>query len=120
MRLTLDITSISREISRENSREVFLQCVSEAMASLSDVVGIIDMDGFTIEKEFYCKELGILKVGDFAAHSYFFDIGVNWLDLLAKDRTSCPFVMKHIHRLPFWRAIRSLGSAFRYSGKYCR
>ena len=42
---------------------IFLQCVSEAMASLSDVVGIIDMDGFTIEKEFYCK--------DFAAHSYF-------------------------------------------------
>ena len=51
------------------------------MASLSDVVGIIDMDGFTIEKEFYCK--------DFAAHSYFFDIGVNWLDLSAKDRKSC-------------------------------
>ena len=49
----------------------FLQCVSEAMASLSDVVGIIDMDGFTIEKEFYCKELGIFKVGDLAARSYF-------------------------------------------------
>ena len=71
------------------------------MASLSDVVGIIDMDGFTIEKEFYCKELGILKVGDMAAHSYFFDIGINWLDLSAKDRKSCAFVMKHIHKLPF-------------------
>ena len=49
----------------------FLQWVSEAMASLSDVVRIIDMDGFTIEKEFYCKELGIFKVGDLAAISYF-------------------------------------------------
>ena len=33
------------------------------MASLSDVAGIIDMDGFSIEKEFYCKELGMIKVG---------------------------------------------------------
>ena len=41
------------------------------MASLSDVAGIIDMDAFTIEKEFYCKELGILKVGDLTAHSFF-------------------------------------------------
>ena len=79
----------------------FLQCVFEATASLSDVVGIIDMDGFLINRKFYCKELGILKVGDLTAHSYFFDIGLNWLDLSPKDRKSCAFVMKHIHKLPF-------------------
>ena len=37
------------------------------MASLSDVTGIIDMDGFSIGKEFSCKELGMLRVGDVAA-----------------------------------------------------
>ena len=44
--------------------------------SLKNVVGILDMDGFTIEKEFYCKELGIFKVGDVVARTYFFDLGI--------------------------------------------
>ena len=61
--LTSDITPISREI--------FSQCVSEAMASLSDVVGIIDIDRFLMNKKFFCKELGIIRVGDLAAHSFF-------------------------------------------------
>ena len=42
------------------------------MACLSDIVGILDMDGFLINKKFYCKELGLLKVGDATAHSVFF------------------------------------------------
>ena len=71
------------------------------MASLSDVAGIIDMDGFSIEKEFYCKELGMFKVGDLAARSYFFDLGIRWSDLCAKDRKSCWYVMRNIHKLPF-------------------
>ena len=33
------------------------------MTCLSDVVGILDMDGFIINKRFYCKELGLLKMG---------------------------------------------------------
>ena len=41
------------------------------MACLSEVFGILDLDGFTIEKKFYCKELSIIKVGDVAARSYF-------------------------------------------------
>ena len=76
--------------------------VCEAMGSqLSDVVGIFDMDGFLINKKFLCKELGIIRVGDVAARSYFFDLGIRWSDLCAKDRKSCAFVMKHIHKLPF-------------------
>ena len=59
------------------------------------------MGGFLINKKFFCKELGIIRVGDLAAHSYFFDIGVNWLDLSANDRKSCTFMMKHTHKLPF-------------------
>ena len=39
------------------------------------------MDGFSIKKRFYCKELGILRIGDAAAQSVFFDIGVKWAEL---------------------------------------
>ena len=39
------------------------------MACLNDIVGILDMDGFFINKEFYCNELGLLKVGDTTARS---------------------------------------------------
>ena len=45
---------------------------------LSDVVAVMDMDGFTINNKFYCKELGLLRVGDNEAQSFFFDIGVRW------------------------------------------
>ena len=68
---------------------------------LSDVVGILDMDGFTIKKRFYCKELGILKTGDAAAQSDFFDIGVKWAELTAKDKRTSQYVMRNIHKLPF-------------------
>ena len=51
------------------------------MASLSDVVGIIDMDGFLINKKIFCKELGIIRVGDLAARSYFFYLGIRWEDM---------------------------------------
>ena len=71
------------------------------MASLSDVVAIFDMDGFLINKKFFCKELGIIRVGDVAAQSYFFNIGVNWWDLSAKDGKTCAYVINHVHRLPF-------------------
>ena len=54
---------------------VITSVVCEAMASrISDVAGIIDMDGFLISKRFYGKELGLTRVGDTAARSVFFDI----------------------------------------------
>ena len=68
---------------------------------LSNVVGILDMDSFTIKKRFYCKELGILKIGDAAAQSVFFHIGVRWRDLTARDRKRCKYVMRYIYKLPF-------------------
>ena len=46
----------------------------EMFSQLNNTVGVIDMDGFTINKKFYCKELGILRVGNAAAQSYFFSI----------------------------------------------
>ena len=72
------------------------------MASrISDAVGIIDMDGFLISKRFYCKELGLMRVGDTTARSVFFDIGVRWDELSAKDKKTCGYVMRKIHKLPF-------------------
>ena len=63
-------------------------------------MGIIDMDGFRIQKQFLCKELGLLKVGKDTASSFFFDIGVRWSDLDEKDARSCRYIKKHIHKLP--------------------
>ncbi len=65
------------------------------------VVGIIDMDGFVVRKRFLCKELGIWRFGDVYASSYFFDIGLNWFELLEKEKRHCWYVMKNVHRLPF-------------------
>ena len=48
---------------------------------LDNVVAIMDMDGFTMNKKFHCKELALIKVGDVAAKSYFFDIGFEWSHL---------------------------------------
>ena len=71
------------------------------MACLSDVVGILDMDGFVVNKRFHCKELGMLKVGEAAARSVFFDTGLRQADLNQKDRKTCKYVMLNIHKLPF-------------------
>ena len=59
------------------------------------------MDGFVVNKTFYCKELGIIRIGDVAARSFIFDIGLQLCDLSAKDRKSCKYVMRFIHKLPF-------------------
>ena len=59
------------------------------------------MDGFQIGKKFFCKELGVIKVGDSEASSFFFDIGLHWNELNEKDKRTCNFVQKNIHRLPF-------------------
>ena len=70
-------------------------------STLKDVVGVMDMDGFTISKKFYCKELGLIKVGDVAAKTYFFDLGMRWSELHSKDKKTCDYVMRLIHKLPF-------------------
>ena len=44
------------------------------------------MDGFLVKKKFYCKELGILKVGNENAESYFFDLGIQWNELTEQEK----------------------------------
>jgi hypothetical protein len=68
---------------------------------LTDIAAIIDMDGFSVNGKFVCKELGFLKVGDATAQSFFFDIGLRWRDLTPKDLRTCKYVQTHIHKLPF-------------------
>ena len=68
---------------------------------LSDIVGIMDMDGVMVSGRFYCKELGMLKVGEAAARSVFFDTGLRWTGLNQKDRKTCQYVIRNIHKLPF-------------------
>jgi hypothetical protein len=74
---------------------------SIAMEMLGNVMGILDMDGFYIGGQFFCKELGMWKVGDVYARSYLFDSGIRWRDLDAKARKQCGYVIRNVHRLPF-------------------
>ena len=68
---------------------------------VSEIVAVIDMDGYRIQNKFLCKEMGLLKVGDTEAKSLFFDINLRWDDLTHKDRRACKYVQTHIHKLPF-------------------
>ena len=69
------------------------------MCKINSIAGIIDMDGFVIDRKFHCRELGIIEVGKEEGRSYLFDIGIRWQDLSLKDRKSCLYVMKNIHKL---------------------
>jgi hypothetical protein len=40
-------------------------------------------------------------LGYFEASSFFFDIGLLWNELNQKDRRTCNFIQKKIHKLPF-------------------
>lgn len=68
---------------------------------LNEIVAVMDVDGYQINKTFYCKELGFLKMGEETASSFFFDIGVRWKSLSEKEKSSCRWVCRNIHRLLF-------------------
>ena len=67
----------------------------------TNIVAIIDTEGYPIGKRFYCKELEIIKVGESEAKSFFFDIGLRWSDLSHKERQKCWFVRNKIYKQPF-------------------
>ena len=89
---------------------------------MENIVGVIDMDGFRIQKRFLCKELGLLKVGDDTASSFVFDIGVRWSDLDKKDTRCCKYLIRKsinfrweylvAHRLTLWRHWKSWSLIF--------
>ena len=45
--------------------------------------------------------MGLLKVGNTVAKSFFFDINLRWGDLTHKDRKTCSYVQNRIHKRPF-------------------
>ena len=67
---------------------------------MNNIAGILDLDGFTVNKKFLCRELGIIKVGQETGSSYHFDIGIRWGDLSPKDRKACMYVGRYVHKLP--------------------
>ena len=67
---------------------------------MNNIVGIIDLDGYTINKKFLCRELATIKVDQDTGTTYHFNIGVRWGDLTLKDRKSCMYVYRYIHKLP--------------------
>ena len=71
------------------------------MLKMNTIGGIIDMDGFKINKKFHCKELGTLRMDKEVAVSWHFDIGIEWTDLTYKDKKACMYLTKYIHKLPF-------------------
>ena len=68
---------------------------------MNTIGGIIDMDGFTIDRIFYCKEIGMLNLKEEVAVSYHFKIPFKWSDLSSKDKKSCAYLFKQVHKLPF-------------------
>ena len=68
---------------------------------MNQIAGIIDMDGFTIARKFYCKELGTINIKHDEGASYHFNLGIKWNDLSIKDRKNCTFVSTKIHKLQF-------------------
>ena len=50
------------------------------------------------------------KPHDVLPFDYFFDIGIRWHELTAKDRRTCGYVIRKVHKLPFgvpygWKAL---------------
>ena len=68
---------------------------------MDSITGVIDMDGFTVEKTFYCKELALIKNDQTYATSILFDLGLNWNQLNEKDQKTARYLKKYIHMIRF-------------------
>ena len=68
---------------------------------MDNITGVIDMDGCTINKIFYCRELACIRKGQTYATSTLFDLGLQWKDLSEKDKKAARFVKRYIHKIRF-------------------
>ena len=57
------------------------------------------MDGFVLDKTFYCKELGVLKLGEDEGRSFFF-VSTGTIPT-RKQQRHCMFLTRNNHKLPF-------------------
>ena len=64
-----------------------------------NIVGIIDLDGFSVQKTFFCRELGIITHGDTYGTSFHFNTPLRYEKLCKKDKIQVTFVQEYIHGL---------------------
>ena len=68
---------------------------------MDSITGVMDMDGFIVEKLFYCKELAMIKKNETYATSILSNLGLEWSQLNEKDKKSACFLEKYIHKILF-------------------
>ena len=75
---------------------------------MNTIVGILDMDGYVVNKKFYCRELEMLDVNKDTGTSWHFNTGLIWQDLSLKDQKCCTYVCRQIVKLEFndYRALQ--------------
>ena len=64
-----------------------------------NVIGILDLDGFFVQKTFFCRELGIIRHGDTYGTSFHFNTTLSYENLNEKDKIKTKFLQHHIHGL---------------------
>ncbi len=64
-----------------------------------NIIGILDLDGFFVQKTFFCRELGIITYGDTYGTSFHFNTTLCYENLSKKDKINVDFLQHHIHGL---------------------
>jgi hypothetical protein len=64
-----------------------------------NIVGIIDLDSFSVQKTFFCRELGLITHGDTYGTSFHFKTPLCYEKLNKKDKIQVKFLQEHIHGL---------------------
>jgi hypothetical protein len=59
----------------------------------------LDLDGFFVQKTFFCRELGIITYGDTYGTSFHFNTTLCYENLSKKDKINVDFLQHHIHGL---------------------
>src|SRR6266436_1864039 len=67
------------------------------MNILSDIVGVVDAQGYIVNDIFYPVELAV--VGDGYSYSYRLATNLNLSDMSPKDKEHCDYVYNHIHKI---------------------
>jgi hypothetical protein len=64
-----------------------------------NIIGVVDLDGFFVEKNFFCRELGIIAYEDTYGTSFHFKTELSDENLNEKDRINAKFLQRNVHGL---------------------
>ena len=64
-----------------------------------NIVGILDLDGFFVQKTFFCRELGLITHEDTYGTSFHFNMTLRYEELSKEDKINVNFVQNNIHGL---------------------